>query len=269
MLEKFSTTLLFGDLVITEHPESNLILDVSIIVSLEQIGPVLKATTSSFLINSQKEAKVILYFTQRVVFTLGIGNQQVKFDKFHGPIELIDLPVNQEIILYPIKMNDNQSSDSRIQKFGRDVIICIHYRTESRNIIQIYQNDLYAKITRLLSEIAPGNEYEKINNDEILQTTVSNIKNKLNTFLKLRIEATKLGESLFNLSTLRQLDPIKRDIGSLLLSNLKGITKSEILKNLEGNYSDSDYLEALTELIEMGYIIEEPNSTATIYRLRD
>lgn len=270
MNEKFSTTLLFGDLVITDTLESDgLILDVSIIVSLEQIGPVLKATTSAFLLNSQKEAKVILYFTQRVVFTLGIGNQQVKFDKFHGPIELIDLPIEQEIILYPLKMNDNQSSDSRIQKFGRDVIFCIHYRTESRKTIQIYQNDLYAKITHLLSEITPNNEYAKLSNDEMLKTTVSEFKSKLNKFLKLRIEAARLGESLFNLSTLRQLDAIKRSVGSLLLGNLKGLTKSEILMNLDSNYSESDYLEALTELIEMGYIIEETKTTTPIYRLRD
>lgn len=259
-----------GDLVIKDSSKSkNLILDVSIIVSLEQIGPVLKATTSEFLDKSQKEAKVILYFTQRVVFTLGIGNQQVKFDKFHGPIELIDLPINQEIILYPIKMNDKQSSDPRIQKFGRDVILCIHYETESRNTILGFQKELYRKITTLFNDIAPENDYSKIKSDETLKKSVIEIKFELNKFLNLRMEAKMLGESLFNLSTLRQLNSTKREIGSLLLGNLKGITKEELLKNVEINDNETEYEEALNDLIEMGYVIKEQNSNIITYRLRD
>ncbi len=212
---------------------------------------------------------MILYFTQRVVFTLGIGNQQVKFDKFHGPIELIDLPISQEIILYPLKMNDKQSSDSRIQKFGRDVIFCIHYKTDSRNKIQLFQKELYEKFKSLLEEIAPDNEYSSFKNDESLKNIVFDLKRDLNRFLNLRIQANRLGESLFNLSTLRQLDPVKREIGSLLLGNLKGITKNEILENLAPVNSGDKYLEALTELIEMGYVIKENNHNSTIYRLRD
>ncbi len=259
-----------GDSVIKDNSKSkDLILDVSIIVSLEQIGPVLKATTSEFLDKSQKEAKVILYFTQRVVFTLGIGNQQVKFDKFHGPIELIDLPISQEIILYPKKMNDNQSSDSRIQKFGRDVILCIHYETDLRNTIQNFQKELYTKITTLFNEIAPENDYSKIKNEETLKKAVIEIKTKLNKFLNLRIEAKKLGESLFNLSTLRQLDSIKREIGSLLLANLKGISKEDLLSNLDSKDNETEYEQALNELIEMGYVIRENSSNIITYRLRD
>lgn len=253
-----------------EVPKSeDLILDISLIVSLEQIGPVLKATTSEFLENNQKEAKVILYFTQRVVFTLGIGNQQVKFDKFHGPIELFDLPISQEIIIYPLKMNDKESSDSRIQKFGRDVIFCVHYKTDSRNKIQKFQKELYDKLTLLLDEIAPDNEYSRFKSDELVRNIVFDLKNDLNRFLNLRIQADRLGESLFNLSTLRQLDPIKREIGSLLLGNLKGITKNEILNNIDSQHSEGEYLEALTELIEMGYVMKENNPNSTIYKLRD
>ena len=247
----------------------DLILDISIIVSLEQIGPVLKATTSEFLDNSQKEAKVILYFTQRVVFTLGIGNQQVKFDKFHGPIELIDLPINQEIILFPRKMKDKESSDSRIQNFGRDVIICIHYKTEYRNIIQQFQEELYSKMTDIFAEIAPENEFSRIKDDDTLTQSVKDIRYKLNRFLNLRLEAHDLGESLFNLSTLRQLGTIKREIGSLLLGNLKGLTKEEIISNTDSKFTENEYFDSLNDLIEMGYIIKENNPKATIYRLRD
>lgn len=246
-----------------------MILDVSIIVSLEQIGPVLKATTSEFLEKSQKEAKVMLYFTQRVVFTLGIGNQQVKFDKFHGPIELIDLPINQEIILYPIKMKDTQSSDPRIQKFGRDVILCIHYENEFRDTVQIFQKELYTKVTTLFNEIAPENDYTKIKSDEILKKSVTEIRKKLNKFMNLRLEAKSIGESLFNLSTLRQLDDKKREIGSLLLGNLKGITKEEIFHNLELTHNKNEYDEALNDLIEMGYVEKKTNSNTITYRLRD
>ena len=257
-------------MIITDTTKfKDLILDISIIVSLEQIGPVLKATTSEFLDNSQKEAKVILYFTQRVVFTLGIGNQQVKFDKFHGPIELIDLPINQEIILFPRKMKDKESSDSRIQNFGRDVIICIHYKTENRNIIQQFQEELYTKMTAIFAEIAPENEFSKIKSEETLAQSVKDIRYKLNRFLNLRLEANKLGESLFNLSTLRQLDTIKREIGSLLLGNLKGLTKEEIISNTDSKFTENEYFDSLNDLIEMGYIIKENNPKATIYRLRD
>lgn len=247
----------------------NLLTDVSIIVSLEQIGPVLKATTSQFLENSQKEAKVILYFTQRVVFTLGIGNQQVKFDKFHGPIELIDLPINQEIILYPKKMTDLDSSDSRIQRFGRDVIFCIHYITESRNIIHAFQDELYEKLTNLLEDIAPKNIYSAINSDEILKKSAFKIKDKLNRFLNLRLEAKILGESLFNLSTLRQLDEKRRSIGSLLLGNLNGLSQTDIIENLDNNYPEKDYLESLDDLIEMGYILKETKDNLEIFKLKD
>ena len=229
----------------------------------------LKATTSEFLDTSQKEAKVILYFTQRVVFALGIGNQQVRFDKFHGPIELIDLPINQEIILYPVKMIDKNSSDSRIQKFGRDFIICIHYKSENRETILGFQKELYDKLTDLIAEISPEHEYSKINSDQVMKESVQAIRKSLNRFLFLRLEAKRLGESLFNLSTLRQLDEKKREIGSLLLGNLKGLTKEEIIDNLDGKHSESDYYSSLNDLIEMGYIIKEKNPNSLIYRLRD
>ena len=247
----------------------DLILHVSIIVSLEQIGPILKATTSEFLDNSQKEAKVILYFTQRVVFTLGIGNQQVKFDKFHGPIELIDLPNNQEIILYPKKMIDKESSDSRIQRFGRDIIVCIHYKAENRAIIASFQEVLYAKLTELFTLFVPNNDYSLIRTDEKLKNLVFTFREKLNRFLNLRIEAKRLGESLFNLSALRQLEEKKREIGSLLLGNLKGLTKTEILSNTNSKYPENEYMDSLIDLIEMGYVIQETKDDTQIFRLRD
>ena len=254
---------------ISDTDLNSLIIDVSFIVSLEQIGPVLKATTSDFLDSSQKEAKVILYFTQRVVFALGIGNQQVKFDKFHGPIELIDLPINQEIILYPLKMIDKESSDSRIQKFGRDFIICLHYQSENRSTVMSFSNELYEKLTELVKLITPNLEYSSISPDNIMKESVHTIRAKLNKFLGLRIKAKKLGESLFNLSTLRQLDDIKREIGSLLLGNIKGLTKEEIIDNLDSKYTESEYLASLNDLIEMGYIIKENRSEFLVYRLRD
>jgi len=210
-----------------------------------------------------------LYFTQRVVFTLGIGNQQVRFDKFHGPIELIDLPINQEIILYPKKMIDNESSDSRIQKFGRDLILCIHYQTGNRNVIQNFQDDLYVKISDLFQEHVPNNLYSYIKSDEVLKNLVVIIREKLNRFLNLRLEAQKLGESLFNLSTLRRLDEKPREIGSLLLGNLKGLTKEEIIENVNPKYPTDEYFESLNDLIEMGYVIKENRSNKEIYRLRD
>ena len=219
--------------------------------------------------SSQKEAKVILYFTQRVVFALGIGNQQVKFDKFHGPIELIDLPINQEILLYPLKMIDKTSEDSRIQKFGRDFIICLHYASEERGTILSFQNILYDKLTDLIAEISPDNDYSKINSDKIMKESVFTLKSNLNKFLILRQEAQRLGNSLFNLSTLRQLDEKRREVGSLLLGNLKGLTKDEIIENLDVKQSESDYINSLNDLIEMGYVITEKTSDKLIYRLRD
>ena len=63
------------------------IFDMSVIFALENIGPALKASTSTELMEHMNEAKVILYFTQRVVFSLAIGNKQVKFNKIQGPLE--------------------------------------------------------------------------------------------------------------------------------------------------------------------------------------
>lgn len=219
--------------------------------------------------SSQKEAKVILYFTQRVVFALGIGNQQVRFDKFHGPIELIELPINQEVLLYPMKMVDKSSEDSRIQKFGRDFIICLHYASEERSTILSFQDVLYNKLTELINEITPEHEYSKINSDEVMKEVVFTLKENLNTFLLLRQKAKQLGESLFNLSTLRQLDEKKREIGSLLLGNLKGLTKNEIIENLDSKLSETDYTSSLNDLIEMGYVVKEKTPDSIIYKLRD
>jgi hypothetical protein len=166
-------------------------------------------------------------------------------------------------------MTDLDSSDSRIQRFGRDVIFCIHYITESRNIIHAFQDELYEKLTNLLEDIAPKNIYSAINSDEILKKSAFKIKDKLNRFLNLRLEAKILGESLFNLSALRQLDEKRRSIGSLLLGNLNGLSQTDIIENLDNNYPEKDYLESLDDLIEMGYILKETKDNLEIFKLKD
>lgn len=248
---------------------TDVILDISIVISLEQIGPVLRGTTSSFLENSQKEAKVILYFTQRVVFTLGIGNQQVKFDKFHGPIELIDVPISQEVLLFPVKLVHKESPDPRVQKFGKDLIICIHYKTEDRSLIQNILDPIYTKLYKIINDIIPGNDYSYINDEEKSKAIAIKIKSILNRFIELRLESQNLGESLFNLGTLRQLDEKKRAIGSLLLGNLKGLNKIDLHENLGLDLGKKDFESALLDLIDMGYVVKTMlnNNKELIYKL--
>jgi hypothetical protein len=235
---------------------SDVILDISIIISIEQIGPVLRGTTSTFLENSQKEAKVILYFTQRVVFTLGIGNEQVKFDKFHGPIELIgDVDIDQEVLLFPVKLVDKDSPDPRIQRFGKDLIICVHYKTEDRSIITQLLKPLYKKIEHKFSEYVPNKEYKYINDEDKAKSIATKLKSDLNKFVELRLEAYNFGPSLFNLATLRQMDEKRRAVGSYLLGNINGADEKELQNNLGVDLSKEDLKTVLSDLIDMGYVL--------------
>ena len=124
-------------------------------------------------------------------------------------------------------------------------------------------------MTQILELNIPNNDYSHIKPDDTLKGLVITIREKLNKFLSLRIDAKKLGESLFNLSALRQLDEIKSEIGSLLLGNLKGLTFKEIIANASSKFKENEYSEALNDLIEMGYVIKDKKDTVEIYRLRD
>lgn len=128
---------------------------------------------------------------------------------------------------------------------------------------------MYTKLTEILANAIPDSDYSHIRGDEDLKNLVFLIREKLNRFLNLRIEAKKLGESLFNLSTLRQLDEKKREVGSLLLGNLRGLTFTEIISDSSNKFKENEYKEALTDLIEMGYVISENKDSLLIYRLRD
>lgn len=249
---------------------SNVILDISIIISIEQIGPVLRGTTSSILENSQKEAKVILYFTQRVVFTLGIGNEQVKFDKFHGPVELIgDVGINQEVLLFPVKLVDEDSPDPRIRRFGKDLIICIHYRTEDRTIIQQFLDPLYTKIDEIFSKVVPGKNYKYIKDEETTKEVCTQLQQEINKFIALRLEAKSFGTSLFNLATLRRMDEKRRAVGSYLLGNINGSNEKDLYKNIGVDIEKEELRKVLHDLIDMGYITTEKQDNNIIYKLSE
>jgi len=231
---------------------------------------VLRVTTSAFLESAQKEAKVILYFTQRVVFTLGIGNEQVKFDKFHGPIELIgDIDVDQEVLLFPVKLVDKDSPDPRVQKFGKDLILCIHYKTEDRLLIQKLIKPLYSKISHIFIELVPNKDYSYINDEHKAKNICLKLKGMINNFLKLRLEALNLGSSLYNLATLRMLEEKRRAVGSFLLGNIKGLDKKYLRENLGIELSKEELNAVLNDLIDMGYVIKINQENDVIYKLSD
>lgn len=239
-------------LKIPNNARTDLILDISFVVALEQIGPVLRGTTSQNITKSKAEAKVVLYLTQRVVFALGIGNQQVKFDRLHGPIELIDLEVDQEVLLAPIKFSDPNSPDPRIQNFGRDVIVCIHYKKENRSLLQRHQEVLFDTTLRLIEELAPEKQYIFLDNEEKVTSACITLRDRLNRFINRRVEGEDIGGSLFNLATLRQLGGNRQRVGSYLMNNLGGVERTQIYQIMEPYASVAEVDAILEELEEMG-----------------
>ncbi|MHA2362977.1 MAG: hypothetical protein ACXAC7_03400 [Candidatus Hodarchaeales archaeon] len=249
-----------------------MILDISLIISIEQVGPVLRGTTCNELAISKAEAKVVLYFTQRVVFALGIGNKQVNFGRFHGPIELIDLKPPQEVIMLPIKFSDPNSPDPRIQNFGRDIITCIHIEIKDRELFQKYQEPLLDKSLFLLRNFTKNMQYEFVNEEEKVLKLSHLLKNRLNHFVQLRKEASEIGGSLFHLGTLRRLGEHQRIIGLALLESTKGMTEEVIFSKVNGKLTKENISNTLQELIEMGYIVKkvfENEREQVLYQIKE
>lgn len=233
------------------------ILDISIIVALENIGPVLKASTSNELLDHTNEAKVVLYFTQRVIFSLGMGNKQVTFNKIQGPLELMELEPPQEAILLPIKFSDQNSLDSRIKNFGRDVVFIFHYLQNNRKNIQNLEQNIFEKAIEEIREFTANYQYYTLKDDEKAKTFVNYLKTRMNRFLGLRLWAQSQGTSLLHLGTLRNLYGAYRGIGALLIGIPAGITKDEIVQRLSQKHSKNEILEALTDLCDMGFVTEK------------
>ncbi|MHA2339468.1 MAG: hypothetical protein ACXACX_19355 [Candidatus Hodarchaeales archaeon] len=169
------------------------ISDISIIVAIENIGPVLKTSTSKEIIDSQTDASVVLYFTQRVVFSLGFGNEQVEFQKFHGPLTLMKTKSDKGLLL-PIKFNDDNSTDSRIKNFGRDVIIILHFLENDFNLIQDFHQDLLGKSLGEIEKLCPNFDYIHISETKKIDNLSKVLKENLNRFSGLRIWAENRGK---------------------------------------------------------------------------
>ena len=248
-----------------------MILDISIIVAIEQIGPILRGSTSQELLGIKSEAKVILYFTQRVVFALGIGNQQVEFGRIHGPIELINLETPQETFILPLKFNDPKSADTRVQKFGKDVITCLQFKNENRLFLQGLQEPLLNKAIEIIHNFAPDLQYHFVASEKSITELASILKEKLNNFLKLRKESSEIGKNLHHLGTLRRLNNPRRIIGSIFIeSGTKILTEEEISLKAGEKLNIKEIKNILQELIDMGYISQiNANEDRIYYRIKE
>ena len=203
----------------------------------------------------KNEAKVVLYFTQRIVFALGIGNKQVEFGRFHGPIELIDIePSAQETLLLPLKFKDSNSPDPRVQKFGKDVITCLQYKVEDRGIMQELQESLLKKTLSIIYQDFPDLQYKNLSEEEMVSSFAHKLKKSINKFLTLRKEVQELGDSLYHLGTLRNLGEERKLIGLALLENPNGLSHQEIIKKIDNKLNSDKINSVIQELIEMGYV---------------
>ena len=227
------------------------ISDVSIIVAIENIGPLLKASTSQEMVSNQNDANVVLYFTQRVIFSLGFGNEQVEFRKFHGPLTLMKTKSDKGLLL-PIKFSDKTSPDSRINQFGRDVVFIFHFIEKDFQQIHNHQNELLEKTLDEIEACCPNLDYSKLTDTSLLNLA-NKLKERLNKFLGLRIWAEEQGSSLLHLGTLNSLKGLHRDVGALLVGSPAGLSIEDIKDRIK--LSKNDDLELILQnLSDMGFI---------------
>ncbi|MHA2336980.1 MAG: hypothetical protein ACXACX_06745 [Candidatus Hodarchaeales archaeon] len=239
------------------------ISDISIIVAIESIGPVLKTSTSKEIIDSQTDASVVLYFTQRVVFSLGFGNEQVEFQKFHGPLTLMKSKSDKGLLL-PIKFKDNNSTDSRIKNFGRDVIIVIHFFENDYKLIQDFQQDLLSKSLNEIEKLCPNFDYIHLNEKNKMNLLSKTLKENLNRFSGLRIWAENKGSSLLHLGTLNKLQGTHRDIGAILIDSLNGLSFEKIKSNLN-DCEETTRQDSIQDLIDRGFMEEKIEENTILY----
>ncbi|OLS25966.1 MAG: hypothetical protein HeimC3_12400 [Candidatus Heimdallarchaeota archaeon LC_3] len=237
------------------------ISDISIIVAIENIGPVLKSSTSKEMISDQNDANIVLYFTQRVVFSLGFGNEQVEFNKFHGPLSLIKTKTDKGLLL-PIKFKDTDSSDSRIVQFGRDVIFVLQFLESDYNLIQKHQMDLLQKSLEEIEISCPNFDYLPLKEEKTINKLAETLKEKLNRFMSLRLWADEHGSSLLHLGTLNSLTGLHRILAAQLVGTPAGLTIDKMNQKLSKD-ENKNIEEALQDLLDMGFInkkrIDESN----------
>src|SRR3990172_7286043 len=232
------------------------IKDVSVIIAVEKAGPILKASTSNDILSHISEAKVVLYFTQRIVFSIGFGNKQVEFDKIHGPITLLETRQPQEALMLPTRLNDPESSDPRIVNSGRDIVFVFHYLETERKIVQKFDRLLGERCLVELKTFCPGGTYSCIREEKKLSELVHLVKARLNRLLGLRIWAEEnAGSSLLHLGTLNSLSGPHRALGAVLVgASPHGMKLEEIAEKLRGSLASNEIADTVDDLIEMGFL---------------
>jgi len=106
-------------------------------------------------------------------------------------------------LLLPIKFKDDNSTDSRIKNFGRDVIIVFHFLENDYKLIQDFQEDLLAKTLIEINKLCPNFDYIHLSASEKMENLSKTLKEKLNRFSGLRLWAEAQGSSLLHLGTLQ------------------------------------------------------------------
>lgn len=228
-----------------------MIFNTALLVVREHIGPDLLTSTSESFSVENDEVAINLYYFQRVLVTLGLGNQKVEELVLVGPTRLPELTPPHNVFGVAFYKTDPQSPDDRIKVNGRLNVLTIHTTedpsqiTELKELIEQEISDYLTAAENLL--VIPHLDDVK-NHREMLLT----LEEKLNRGIGLRKQKDSFGSSLFNLSTLSRLEEHQKKVASELVRNPDGLFLAEIAERLEMDQKACEQI--LADLLWLGFV---------------
>ncbi len=234
--------------------------DISFVVFLD-VGPDLLATTSPALrkrlVDSPSE--VNLNFVMRITFITGIGQSLGTQKVFHGPV---GMPESQEdVLVFPLLVEDQDATDERIQKGGRIVNICLHYHTKQKKLVTSNREALQQHFLSMINSIVPNLTFNHLYPHDKAEKFCCELQSKIIRFFQLRAETEQLGPSLYSLAVIKNMPGIRKEIGSILIQNPDGVQFDELLNLLDKKISKEELEEVIEDFTIMGYVtcIEKAN----------
>ncbi|MFX0094739.1 MAG: hypothetical protein ACFFBD_23585 [Candidatus Hodarchaeota archaeon] len=181
----------------------------------------------------------------------------VTFGDHWGSIRLLQGPIkstaSEHYFVFPFNLNDQQTDDPRIRKFGHLSIFLLQVKKDSRclEIFSKRRENMNNKLTDLVSRTTKKDyPYTMINNINICRE----LRTCLISFLNLCVKALDWGDSLYNIGTVFQLPPEMQIIAKSLIEKPRSL---EELKNLHPELQEK-LLDILNDMKDIGYIKKTP-----------
>ncbi len=241
------------------NSDGDYVYDVALVFSHQIYGPFFCANTSPGLFDDVTKEM----FASRIVLTTGIGENLLANNKFHGPIETVELKdkgLNLFSLIFPYRILIEREEQSGIGTIHRILIFVLQFREEQKSVILENMSFLEQQLRKFMAkQDLSFLESDQPDCDKKGKEFLNLLKDRINHVISLRLRGKEMGGTLFHLGNLPNISEQHKPIVGVLIMNPNGIKYSDLINNLP-NLTEKQLNEFLEELELMGFISVEQES---------